>query len=263
MSNVFCEKSVHTITRANVQYYKTPFIHPKRTMREHDFIYLLSGEWMLGQNGKAYKLEKDTLLILFAGNTHYGIMPCKADTKTMYFHVSSEDGDIFSEDEDIPSSIETLSNVGSNPNIKALFENTVNAKISGEQRKADLYFELLLCELRNIKKSPAVFDLAQNIKTVIHRYPEKFFTNEELAEMMNVSKKSAEMKFKKAFGKTIHQYTLEFKIEEAMSYFDKFEEISVKAVAYSLGFYDEYHFSKQFVKYTGISPAAYKKKRRK
>ena len=57
---------------------------------------------------------------------------------------------------------------------------------------------------------------------------------------MNVSVKTAESKFKAAFGKTIHQYMLDFKIQEAMSYFDRFDEISVKEVAYNLGFCDEY-----------------------
>ena len=93
---------------------------------------------------------------------------------------------------------------------------------------------------------------------MIHNYPERFFKNKELADMMNVSVKTAETKFKEAFGKTIHQYMLDFKIKEAMSYFDRFEKISVKEVAYNLGFCDEYHFSKQFLKCTGCSPRTYK-----
>ena len=102
-------------------------------------------------------------------------------------------------------------------------------------------------------------DVAQKIQSMIHDYPERFFGNEELARMMNLSVRTAETKFKAAFGKTIHQYQLEFKIKEAMSYFDRFENISVKEVAYNLGFCDEYHFSKQFSKHTGMSPTEYKK----
>ena len=101
--------------------------------------------------------------------------------------------------------------------------------------------------------------VAQKIQSIIHEYPERFFGNEELAHMMNVSVKTAENKFKAAFGKTIHQYILDFKIREAMAYFDRFKDISVKEVAYNLGFCDEYHFSKQFQKHTGISPSKYKK----
>ena len=78
--------------------------------------------------------------------------------------------------------------------------------------------------------------------------------------MANVSVKTAETRFKAAFGKTIHQYIMDFKIREAMSYFDKFEGISVKEVAYNLGFCDAYHFSKQFQKHTGLPPSKYKRK---
>lgn len=258
MKNVFSTQNIHTITDANINFYTAPFIHPKRRMHEHDFIYLLHGEWSLGQNGQTYDLHDDSLLILFADNTHYGLTPCRAETKTMYFHVSKEDGDMF-EDTYSFSCIDTLMDASQNKNIKKLFAEVVNAKLSGEQRKANLYFELLLCELTSQNMSSKEIKVAQKIQSIIHEYPEKFFGNEELAHMMNVSVKTAENKFKAAFGKTIHQYILDFKIREAMSYFDRFDEISVKEVAYNLGFCDEYHFSKQFLKHTGISPSKYKR----
>ena len=257
--NVFSRKSIHTIIDANINFYTAPFVHPKRNMREHDFIYLLGGEWSLGQNGTTYELKEDSLLILFAGNTHYGVTPCKAETKTMYFHVSCEAGDFFGKPESGHSFIDTLTDASHNKSIKKLFSEVVNAKLSGEQRKADLYFELLICELTSQKMCFKGNNVPKKIQNAIHSYPERFFSNTELADMMNVSVKTAESKFKSTFGKTIHQYMLDFKISEAMSYFDRFEEMSVKEVAYNLGFCDEYHFSKQFLKHTGMSPSKYKK----
>ena len=259
MKNIFSTEHIHTVTNANINFYNTPFVHPKRNMKEHDFIYLLNGEWSLGQNDEIYDLKKDSLLILFAGNTHFGITPCRAETKTMYFHVSCEDGDAFGENDSSLSCIDTHINVSDNKNIKKLFADVVNAKLSGEQRKANLCFELLLCELTSCKMCFKENEVAQRIQKTIHSYPERFFGNKELARMMNVSVKTAETKFKATFGKTIHQYILDFKIREAMSYFDRFEDISVKEVAYNLGFCDEYHFSKQFLKYAGMSPSKYKK----
>ncbi len=257
--NIFTTETVHSVTCANINFYTVPLVHPRRRMHEHDFIYLLNGEWALGQNGDSYNLKNDSLLILFAGNEHYGITPCRAGTKTMYFHVSWEEGDLFEEDNPSSLGIDTCMDVSNNLKIKRLFEDVVNAKLSGEQRKANLCFELLLCELVNYKTHFEGNNLAQKIKSIIHAYPEKFFSNEELAQMTNVSVKTVETKFKSAFGKTIHQYILDFKIREAMSYFDKFDGINVKEVAYNLGFCDEYHFSKQFSRYTGISPSKYKK----
>ena len=54
---------------------------------------------------------------------------------------------------------------------------------------------------------------------------------------------------------------LEYKIKEAISYFDMFPEMSIKETAYNLGFYDEYHFSKQFKRIVGVSPHKYKKEK--
>ena len=259
MKNVFSTEKLHRVKEANINFYTTPFIHPKRKMRDHDFIYLLQGGWKLGQNEKIYTLKKDSLIILSADNTHYGAAACEEATKTMYFHVSQEEGDkSFSADNTEDKGIPTLIDASENKHIKKLFSEIVNAYLSGNKRKADLYFELLICELSENNIDSADTHTALKIKKIIHNNPEKFISNEELARMTNVSVKTAENKFKAAFGTTIHQYILSFKIKEAVSYFTLFPEMSVKEIASNLGFYDEYHFSKQFKKIMGVSPLKYK-----
>lgn len=265
MKNVFSANSVHRVAEANINFYSTPFVHPKRKMKEHDFIYVLEGEWKIGQKDEIFSLKKDSLLILSADSTHYGVSPCAEATKTMYFHVTSREGD-FSADEItvLPENsfcIDSLSDVSRNKNIKHIFSKIVDCKLSNNQRKADLYFELLLCELSELHLYDSDNEIALKIKKLIYSHPEKFFHNTELAQMMNVSVKTAENKFKAMFGTTIHQYILDFKIKEAISCFEMFPEMSIKEISYNLGFYDEYHFSKQFKKIMGVSPNSYKNKK--
>lgn len=263
MKNVFTLDKIHKISDANINYYAQPFIHPKRKMAEHDFIYVLDGEWKLGQNDEIFELKKDSLLILSAHNKHYGVAPCSSGTKTMYFHVECEQGDISGENVSGDKNsicVDTLIDASKNKSIRRYFSNVVNAFLSGNNRKANLYFELLLTELENISDNIDT-EIAEGIKKLIHSSPEKFYSNKELAKIYKISVKTAENKFKEKFGITIHKYILDFKIKEAMHYFDVFPDISVKEVAFNLGFYDEYHFSKQFKSIMGISPLRYKNKK--
>lgn len=256
MKNIFNCNIRHNITEANINYYAVPFIHPERIMNEHDFIYMLSGEWIIGQNGKEYQLKKDSLLILTANNRHYGIAPCKPGSKTMYFHLSFEQGD-YSTNKEVKNAIDTLIDASFNSNIKKYFYETVNAKLLGNDKKANILVELLLNEIMTSHINE-FNNIAEGIKMFIHRNPEKFFSNKQLAEKFNVSVKTAENKFKLLFGVTIHRYMLKYKSELAISYFKNFPEMTIKEVAFNLGFYDEYHFSKAFKQATGFSPTAYK-----
>lgn len=261
MENIFSLNTRHSVTTANFNYYAFPFVHPKRKMEEHDFIYMIKGEWKFGQNKETYELKDDRLLILPAGMTHFGISPCSPNTKTMYFHVSMEKGDLSEITKENAVTVKSLTDASRNKQIKRIFSNIVNSKLSGNQLKADIYFDLLLCELSESNRDIAENSIPSKIKNTIHSNPEKFFSNKELAEMNNVSVKTAENKFKEIFEIPIHQYILNFKTEEAITYFEKFPEISIKEVAFNLGFYDEYHFSKQFKKIMGVSPKAYRKSR--
>lgn len=264
MQNIFRTDVRHHILEANINFYKLPFVHPERILNEHDFIYMIEGEWKFGQNNEIFTLKENQILILAAGNRHLGLAPCSANTKTMYFHASCEKGDRPRRDAETLLQndvlVDTLIDVSDNKRIKKCFLDIVNNKRAGNEWKSSIYFDFLLCELSEKRLHISNDRIETKIMDMIHNNPEKFFSNAELAQSVNVSVKTAETKFKATFGKTIHQYILDFKINKAMYYFDEFKEMSVKEVAYNLGFYDEYHFSNQFSKHTGISPSKYKSK---
>lgn len=262
MISIFSDRNGHRVTEADFNFYALPFVHPRRKMNEHDFIYMLSGEWEIGQNDERYMLKKDSLLILNGGEVHYGISPCSKGTKTMYFHVSREAGDgLYKRLEKKDASafcLDNLIDARANPHIKKCFQEIVNAKLAGKQRKSDILLELLLHELSENQACTEEKNIALKIRNIIHSNPEKNFKNQDLAERVNVSVKTAENKFRSQIGMTIHQYSIRFKTERAILALKNFPEMNMKEIAYNLGFYDEYHFSRQFKKVTGLSPTEYK-----
>jgi AraC-like DNA-binding protein len=174
----------------------------------------------------------------------------------MYFHVSRSPGDCPGGGSIcLPSLFENCQG-----GIKRIFSSIVHSVLAGNERRASLYFELLLWELSEQTKVDTDTRVPVKIRNMIHDNPERSFSNKELAEAVNVSVKTAENKFKATYGITIHQYALDFKIKEAANYFDNYPEVSIKEVAYNLGFYDEYHFSRQFKRITGLSPKSYRQK---
>ena len=89
----------------------------------HDFIYMIDGEWKIGLENEVFEMHSGDVLILPAGRDHYGITPCAANTKTMYFHVYShpDDRQIESETSSENIAVKTFLNTESAPNIKLLF----------------------------------------------------------------------------------------------------------------------------------------------
>ena len=241
MDNKFSSETVHEITEANINYYATPFVHPKRIMADHDFIYMLDGEWKIGQNDEIFELKRDTLLILSGDNLHYGASACLTKSKTMYFHVKSEKIDELTPDIILPSLFRDCGR-----NVKKIFSEVVRSMLSGNQRRANLYFEILLTELYESLRSRSKDSISAKIRNMIHDNPEIFLSNVDLARSVSFSVKTAENKFKESYGMSIHKYILDFKIKEAISTFEVFPEMIINEISYNLGFYDEYHVSKQF-----------------
>lgn len=75
------------ITGANYTTAVNGMVHPDRVMEEHDFLYVLDGEWEIWEEGQRYEMRTDDLLILAAGRHHYGKRLCSAGNRHMYFHV--------------------------------------------------------------------------------------------------------------------------------------------------------------------------------
>jgi len=259
MEDRFSLSCRHRVDAANYMSYEIPEYHPDRTMEVHDLIYILEGEWVIAQEDERFEAKRDDVVILRAGAHHYGVAPCSRGTKTMFLHICREPGDGTQE---ASVAVKNHINTTGKPEIRRLFEKIILAKSEKEEQKASVYFDALLYELEERSSEDEDRGLAGKIRNLILASSERIPGNSQIAERFHVSVKTAEHAFKKAFGMTIHQYALQTKIEQVKTYLVDFPDMKLFQIAKNLGFYDEYHLSRQFKRICGDSPSQYRKKMR-
>ncbi|MDD5596812.1 MAG: PocR ligand-binding domain-containing protein [Victivallaceae bacterium] len=84
----------------------------------------------------------------------------------------------------------------------------------------------------------------------------------ETAGLVGKSVSTVSHLFKSVTGRTFKQSLIEAKLAKADEYFRNMPDRSVKEVAQTLGFEDQFYFSRIYKKYRKISPSEYLKKQR-
>ena len=228
------EKMAHRrITSANYITSVNGMVHPDRILAEHDFLYMLDGEWEIIEDGHIYEMHRDDLLILSAGRHHRGEKLCNPGNRHMYFHVlptAAETGEK-NDMEEMESSkflpCHTLLHCRHHPHIRMYFEELISVFWSDSPEKLcrlSLLFNLLLCEI---------------------------------AELHTVS--GDRQPFRKACQKTFYAYQMETRLEMAGHFLTHQPEATLHEAAVNFGFYDEFHLSRAFKKHFKVSPSQFRK----
>ena len=263
MSIYFNPYRKHSVIAANSHYYKIPTEerYIDRTLKYHDFIYVLDGKWAITEDGKNYPLEKGDVLLLAAGKHHYTSMPCQAGTRTFCMHISCEEGDLDEREENI--ALPTLLHLRREQNIKRYFEDIVTiywSESEYKQERLSALIELLMWELKNAyhQSSHDDTDLADQAIELIASSPHRRFKVEEAAQLLFVSEKTLNNAMRQKTGMPFYAYQKNMKLEMAASQIKMEPEMRISEIASALGFYDQFHFSKAFKEKFGISPQNYK-----
>ena len=239
--------------------FNEPCVHPSRNMPVHDFIYMVDGEWSVGIGKTKFDLKNDEVLILPANIRHYGIDPCRPKTKTMFFHIYADGGDmIYDGNQNINCAVlENHIQTKIHSNIKSLFKKIIQTK--NDEPVVSAYVTTLIYELSRLSQKNTPPSLADAIYEYI-TMSDKMPTNREIAAHFGVSTKTAETVFKSTYHSTLHSFVVANKLEMAREYLINYPNIKLASVAMMLGFYDEFHFSKAFKAAYGITPGELKKR---
>lgn len=117
-------------------------------------------------------------------------------------------------------------------------------------------------DLLHVEYEQEVFPaLPPNLKKAIRYIRENYsepITLENLASYCNVSRQQMTRYFNKEFGKAPITYVLEYKVSKAKHLLFRNPHLSIKQIAYELGFQDAHYFSRMFRKVTGETPGEYR-----
>lgn len=253
----------HSVVAANSHYYKVPTDerYIDRTLKYHDFIYVLDGKWAITEHDKNYPLGKGDVLLLAAGKHHYTSMPCQAGTRTFCIHISCEEGDLENKKENI--ALPTLLHLRREQSVKRYFEDIVTVFWSEgdyKQERLSALVELLMWELKNASGQSAQedTDLADEAIELLASSPHHRFKVDEAAQLLFVSEKTLNNAMRQKTGMPFYAYQKSMKLEMAASQIEMEPEMRISEIAAAFGFYDQFHFSKAFKEKYGVSPQHYK-----
>lgn len=149
---------------------------------------------------------------------------------------------------------------GITPAIKLLLSSCdeICSRLQKEnEEQLTLLLRCILLQLQQKCNAPAYGALTQNIINYVHEHLAEKITLDDVSRATFFSPVYCCVVFKRETGKTIIDYVLNEKIEEAKNLIS--QGYRLKYVAEHVGFFDYNYFSRLFCKKTGFTPLQYRK----
>lgn len=231
-----------------------------RTLHEYVIIYITNGRGTFYSQGQEYEVIPGTILFLFPGIKH----AYKPDFETGWdeYWVGFEGKyiDLLYESKVIDHN-RPVFYVGLHDVIITHFH-TIFRRIKKQkpyyQMRASANIMMLIADIFSYTKDSAETNnaalLVDKIKCLFEENLYATIELEEIAAKLNLSSSYVGDVFKSYTGMTPYQYFLHLKVNKAKEMLEA-GELSIKEIAYTLAFEDQYYFSRLFKKKTGVSPS--------
>jgi AraC-like DNA-binding protein len=240
--------------------------HPDRIMESHDVLFMLSGEWEVMEEEKVFYLKPGNILFLFAGRHHFGNQACTTDAEWIYFHIVPHEEDRYIDETVLQPTdsqrivLPQLMDVRQDCALfQSLFVEVMKLNASQQmlqQQKARTSCTSLLIELaRYSQEQQHIQDVTMlELALFLEANLQKNYSLAELAQHSGVSERMLTKRFKKQMNKSVNQFVADLRINKAFFLLQHYPDMRIKELAYLLGFYDEYHFSRTFKSKSNYSP---------
>ncbi|MBO4547936.1 MAG: AraC family transcriptional regulator, partial [Abditibacteriota bacterium] len=254
------ERTVDTAGRC---YFKTPAAHPDRILPFFVLAYMEKGEWAIGQDGETLSVREDDAFIYYPGLRHYPVSFCSPGTRTLYVHMLPVPGDR-AEPGQTEGSLPSIVDCSRSPRVKQLFEDIIYYAATPVNNKNVILSSLcrlLLCSLVEVVyPTPASDPVVLSAVSDIMRSPDKFLSEEELADIAGVSVRTLRKRFVACFGQTPRAWQMDRKLMDISSVLLSHTNITLRELAENYGFCDEFYLSRCFRERFGMPPGQFRKK---
>lgn len=260
-------KHLH-ITR--IGYYpnaKNHFRERKNGANQHIIIYCESGKGWIKYKGDKKIMERNQVFILPAKEIHSYGADIQDPWSIYWIHFLGDDTDLFSSILGRKINIDE-SHSGRSQDRIMLFEDMFQNLEMGYSREnleyvsycltyflASIKYDTQFREIKNVKEMDMVQKSIHYMKNNLERNLEL----EEIAEHVGYSPSHFGNLFHKKTSYSPMGYYNQLKIQRACSFL-QFSDLKIKEIAFRLGYYDPFHFSKAFKKETRLTPKEYREK---
>ncbi|MDI9862529.1 helix-turn-helix domain-containing protein [Flectobacillus roseus] len=270
-------------TAFNIYHFEaTQWEHSVHKHTYFEIIFILKGQGQHNLNGNSYDYSEGDVFLVGPEDFHdFEIATltefCFIRFNESFLKHSTQEGNTWQKivDSLLYTSSQSRGSIVHELSEKQKLHHLLYVLESEYQRPESQYFEIIRDNLmrsimvilaRNLlgqSASPiATNDSVEAILRYIkqHIYEPSLLTIEHLAEVFHYSPAYISIFFKRHTGEPLKQYITKLKmslIEARLQY----SQHSLTEIADEFGFTDESHFCKQFRKYTGKTPTAFRKKR--
>ncbi len=254
------EPAPFQITLAGNTFHKSNLTVEKNKTNTFTFEYCVSGTGRLCADNRVYELQPGDLFVLPAGTDCSYSADKSGDWHKIWFVGM---GALFEQvislygltkiyvyrDTDLEDVFNRLIDVLSDKTLSPE-ETNVRATL--------IFMEIILKMHEKSSNDTSISEDAKVLKNYLDYHIEEDISLDTLSKLIFRSKSQTIRIFKKNFGKTPYEYLLDNKISRSKVILEE-TNISIKELAYRLGFSDEHYFSNIFKAKTGVSPSFYRK----
>ncbi|MGJ9383477.1 AraC family transcriptional regulator [Salipaludibacillus sp. CF4.18] len=268
--------------RMHVRSAKSTWNYPAHEHPLYEINLVTRGKQVFYIHGERYELEEGDLVLVRPGDVHSSSGLEKSEEGFNYFcvHFNIDDKLLLPY---FKKTTDTFYHANSvlTRSIRPLLDRLINFSQQTKLSFADkmnlhsIMFELLAitvsCLEKDQKKHEKVseqtfkvaYQIAQEIDQLIRKashkedIQESIVRIEEVANHLDISVSYCNKVFNKVFDMSPRQYVTFRKLNDSKSLLIQ-EKYSIEQIAFMMGYHDSSHFSRQFKRWTGLSPSQYR-----